>query len=229
MKRQKKGISAITGYGMSETCPVVCIADMSSVKGVCTDDAEITNRCKTGKPNVMVEMRIVNSDMNDIPRGGDVTGEVVLRAPWLTQGYTHNPEGSEALWQGGYMHTGDVGYFDEGGSLRITDRMKDVIKSGGEWISSLELEDIVSRCDGVGEVVAFGIPDERWGERPMILVVKSDNRLDIETIQAAVKAEVELGKLSKWAVPERVEFVEALPKTSVGKMDKKVLRATYGG
>ena len=224
----ERGASTFTGYGMSETCPVVCTADMSAVKGVSTDDEEITNRCKTGQPTAMVEMRVVDADMNDIPAGCDITGEVVLRAPWLTQGYTRNSEGSEALWEGGYMHTGDVGYFDEGGSLHITDRMKDVIKSGGEWISSLELEDIVSRCEGVGEVAAFGIPDERWGERPMIVVVKSDDNLDVETIQAAVKAEVEQGRLSKWAIPERVEFVEALPKTSVGKMDKKVMRATYG-
>lgn len=86
----------------------------------------------------------------------------------------------------------------------------------------------MSRCEGVGEVAAFGIPDQRRGERPMILVVKSDSSLDIETIQAAVKAEVKQGRLSKWALPERVEFVESLPKTSVGKMDKELLRATYG-
>lgn len=223
----EKGISTFTGYGMSETGPVVCTVDMSSIEGVSTDESETSMRCKTGVPLPMVDMRVVDTQMNDIPRGGEVTGEVVMRSPWLTQGYTGNPDGSEALWQGGYLHTGDVGYFDEEGSLQITDRLKDVIKSGGEWISSLELEDVISRCVGVGEVAAFGVPDEMWGERPMVVVVKSIESLSAEEVQAAVRAEVEQGRLSKWAVPERIEFVEALPKTSVGKMDKKVMRAVY--
>ncbi|MCP4935417.1 MAG: AMP-binding protein [bacterium] len=167
--------------------------------------------------------------MNDIPRGGSVSGEVVVRTPWLTQGYTRNPERSETLWQGGYLHTGDVGYFDEGGSLHIIDRIKDVIKSGGEWISSLELEDVISRCAGVSEVAAFGIPHERWGERPMVAVVRSDHSLSIADVQAVVAKEVEQGRLSKWAIPGRVEFVDALPRTSVGKLDKKAMRAMYGG
>ena len=192
-----------------------------------TDDKSIAQRCKTGLPLVMVDLRVVDADMNDIPRGGSVTGEVVTRAPWLTQGYTRNQEGSEDLWQGGYLHTGDVGYIDDDGSLQITDRMKDVIKSGGEWLSSLELEDIISRCAGVGEVAAFGIPDERWGECPVVVVVKAEESLSVADVQAAVQAEVEQGRLSKWAVPERVEFVDALPKTSVGKMDKKVMRVLY--
>ena len=223
----KKGISAFTGYGMSETCPVLSTADMSSYDEVATDDESIAQRCKTGLPLVMVDLRVVDADMNDIPRGGSATGEVVTRAPWVTQGYTRNPEGSEDLWQGGYLHTGDVGYIDEDGSLQITDRMKDVIKSGGEWLSSLALEDIISRCAGVGEVAAFGIADERWGERPMVVVVKADDALSVEDVQAAVRTEVEQGRLSKWAVPERVEFVDALPKTSVGKMDKKLMRVTF--
>ena len=224
----EKGINAFTGYGMSETCPVLTTVDISDMDEVTSDDDSIEQRCKTGIPLAMVDLRVVDADMNDIPRGGSSTGEVVVRSPWLTQGYTGNQQSSDALWEGGYLHTGDVGYLDEAGTLQITDRMKDVIKSGGEWLSSLELEDIISRCPGVGEVAAFAIPDEHWGERPMVVVVKSDDALSVEDVQAAVRAEVEQGRLSKWAVPERVEFVEALPKTSVGKMDKKVMRARYG-
>ncbi len=224
----KKGISAFTGYGLSETCPILTLADMSGISGVSTENADISQRCKTGKPIAMVDLRVVDAEMHDIPRGGSVTGEVVVRSPWLTQGYTRNPEGSETLWQGGYLHTGDVGYLDEDGSLQITDRMKDVIKSGGEWISSLELEDVISRCAGAAEVAAFAIPDKRWGERPMVAIVKSNEELSIEDVQAAIVDEVEQGRLSKWALPERIEFVDALPKTSVGKMDKKVLRKMYG-
>ncbi len=225
----EKGISAITGYGLSETCPILTIADMSGIEEVTIDDESIEQRCKTGRPIPMVDLRVVDTEMNDIPRGGSDTGELVVRSPWLTPGYTRNPEGSETLWQGGYMHTGDVGYLGEDGSLQITDRLKDVIKTGGEWVSSLELEDAISRCAGVSEVAAFAIPDERWGERPMVVVVKSDQSLAAEDVKAAVASEVEQGRLSKWAIPDRVEFVDALPKTSVGKMDKKVLRGIYGG
>ncbi len=128
------------------------------------------------------------------------------------------------------MHTGDVGTIDEEGSLQITDRIKDVIKSGGEWISSLELEDIVSSCSGVGEVAAFGIPDPRWGERPMLVIVrKAEAKLSTEDILDLIREQVDKGRLSKWAIPERIEFVETLPKTSVGKIDKKVMRVMYNG
>ncbi|MCG6890768.1 MAG: fatty acid--CoA ligase [Gammaproteobacteria bacterium] len=226
----QRGIDLFTGYGLSETCPVLTAADMDGVYEV---DArvDVVDRCKTGKPILMVDLRVVDVEMNDIPRGGSISGEVVVRAPWLTQGYAGNPEGSEALWEGGYLHTGDVGYLDEGGALLITDRMKDVIKSGGEWISSLQLEDIVSGCAGVNEVAAFGIASERWGERPMLAVVGSPQatvesiRADVE---AAIQAAVDAGQISKWAAPERIELLEALPRTSVGKLDKKRLRAQYG-
>jgi fatty-acyl-CoA synthase len=168
--------------------------------------------------------------MNDVPRGGSVTGEVVVRAPWLTQGYAGNVEGSETLWEGGYLHTGDVGYIDAGGSLLITDRMKDVIKSGGEWISSLQLESIVSACAGVAEVAAFGIPSERWGERPMLTIVGSPGVTEeaiVSEVRSFIQADIDAGLISKWALPERIEVLDALPKTSVGKLDKKLLRARY--
>lgn len=226
----QRGINLFTGYGMSETGPVATVADMGGVHEV-DPDADLADRCKTGKPMPLIDLRVVDAEMNDIPRGGSISGEVVLRAPWLTQGYAGNPAGSEALWDGGYLHTGDVGYLDEGGSLLITDRMKDVIKSGGEWISSLQLEDIASACSGVIEVAAFGISNKRWGERPMLAVVASPQATG-DTICAEVKARiqaaVEAGQISKWAIPERIELLEALPKTSVGKLDKKQLRAQYG-
>ena len=221
------GVAAYTGYGLSETCPVLTMADMSGIEDVGTDDETIARRCVTGKPVGMVELRVVDAEMNDIPRGGAVSGEVVVRAPWLTQGYAGNADASAALWEAGYLHTGDAGYLDENGALHITDRIKDVIKSGGEWISSLALEDIASRCAGVAEVAAIGIPDAQWGERPLLIVVRSDADLSADDVLAAVNAEVEGGRLSGWALPERVEFVDSLPRTSVGKLDKKAMRARY--
>ena len=128
-----------------------------------------------------------------------------------------------------YTVDAGVAELDEDGSLHITDRMKDVIKSGGEWISSLQLEDVVSRCDGVAEAAAIGIPDARWSERPLIVVVRSDPDLEAGPVLAAIRAEVERGQLSEWAVPARIEFVDALPRTSVGKLDKKAMRVLFGG
>ena len=224
----QRGISTFAAYGMSETCPFVTAADMSGIDEVTTDDESITKRCKTGQPTVLVDLRVVDADMNDIPRGGSVTGEIIMRTPWLTQGYTGNNEASNELWKGGYLHTGDVGYLDHQGTLHITDRMKDVIKSGGEWISSIKLEDIVSNCEGICEVAAIGIVNERWGERPLILAVKSDSAVNVDDVQSAIQTEVEQGRLTKWAIPERIEFIDELPKTSVGKIDKKRLRTLFG-
>jgi fatty-acyl-CoA synthase len=223
------GINLFAGYGMSETGPVLTVADMTGVHTVNSED-DPGIRCKAGKPIPMVDIRVVDGDMNDIPRGGSITGEVVVRAPWLTPGYAGNAEGSEILWEGGYLHTGDVGYIDAGGSLLITDRMKDVIKSGGEWISSLELESIVSACASVAEVAAFGIPSERWGERPMLTIVGSPGVAEeamVSEVRSLIQADIDAGKISKWALPERIEVLEALPKTSVGKLDKKLLRTRY--
>ncbi len=224
------GIEVFAAYGLSETCPVITTADLPATDCERGSDEDLARRRKPGKPVSLVELRVVDADMNDIPRDGKSTGEIVARAPWLTQTYTKNPEATLDLWRGGYLHTGDVGYFDETGSLLITDRIKDVIKTGGEWISSLDLESIVSRCAGVQDVAAIGIPDERWGERPMLIVVRSAEvtpAITGEQVKEAIMGHVTSGKLSKWAIPERIEFVDQIDKTSVGKLDKKVLRARY--
>lgn len=220
-----RGIDVISGYGMSETCPLLTLSDMMRV------EAEgVPRRMATGIASPMVELRVVDAEMRDLPVGEKATGEVVVRAPWLTMGYLKDEAGSTALWRGGYLHTGDVGYLDADGTLHVTDRMKDVIKSGGEWISSLDLENIASVVPGVAEVAAIGLPDARWGERPCLVVALRPEAAAeaVEAgLRAAVAAAVEGGHLSKWAHPDRVEFVPALPKTSVGKLDKKAMRARF--
>ncbi len=226
----ERGVDVFAAYGMSETCPFLTLAEVPASAG--NDDETIAQRCMTGKPGPLVELRVVTPDFAEVAHDGKTTGEVVARAPWLTSGYIKNPEGSEALWRNGYLHTGDVGHMDSSGSLQITDRMKDVIKSGGEWISSLDLESIASRCEGVGEVAAIGVPDARWGERPLLLVVRrpeSETTVTADDIRNAIRTQVTAGRISRWAVPERVEFVEKLDKTSVGKLDKKALRTRYAG
>ena len=166
--------------------------------------------------------------MKQLPRAGKSTGEIVVRAPWLTQGYLGEAERSDELWAGGYMHTGDIGYMDTNGFLQITDRLKDVIKSGGEWISSLELEGLISQHEIVKQVAVIGIPDDKWGERPLALVIPVDTaRADAAAIEAHIQNYVKLGILSRWAIPQRIEFIDAIDQTSVGKIDKKKLREKF--
>src|SRR5208337_5503658 len=118
-------------------------------------------------PIPLVDIRIVDFDMKDVAHDGQATGEIVVRAPWLTQGYFDNPDASEQLWAGGYLHTSDIGNVGPDGYVQITDRIKDVIKTGGEWVSSLQIEDLIMHCAGVGEAAVIGVKDEKWGERPM--------------------------------------------------------------
>jgi fatty-acyl-CoA synthase len=168
-----RGIDIFGGYGMSETCPILSLAQLEPGMTELDADTEIVYRTKAGLPIQLVDLRIVNENMQDVPHDGKASGEVVVRTPWLTQGYLNDPTNSEELWLGGYLHTKDIGTSDPEGYLLITDRIKDVVKSGGEWISSLAIEDIISQYPGVSEVAVIGIPDEKWGERPLALIVLS--------------------------------------------------------
>jgi len=223
----ESGIDITTGYGMSETCPVLSLALLKPDELDADLDWQLHVRTSTGLPAPLVDLHVVGPDMKDVTPDGRTTGEIVVRAPWLTQGYYGNPEASEDLWRGGYMHTGDVACIDSEGYIRITDRLKDVIKSGGEWISSLELESVISEHPGVGEAAVVGRPDDRWGERPVALVVPSgdmrDGALKTDLHKFLKKASAQ-GRISKWAVPDEIKVVEVIPKTSVGKIDKKLIR-----
>ena len=225
-----RGIDIFGGYGMSETCPILSLAQLKPNMIELDTDKEIEYRTRAGVPIQLVDLRIVDEHMQDVPHDGKTSGEVVARAPWLTQGYLNDPTNSEELWLGGYLHTKDIGTIDPQGYLLITDRIKDVVKSGGEWISSLAIEDIISQYPGVSEVAVIGIPDEKWGERPLALVVLKQESVGVVTdlhVRAHVKEWAERGVISKWAVPD-VQFVDYLDKTSVGKLDKKVMRQKYG-
>lgn len=219
-----RGIDIFTGYGMSETCPILSLAHLETAD-LETDNAAI--RTKTGRPNLLVDLHVVTPEMTDQPHDGKSVGEVVVRAPWLTQGYLDNPAASESLWEGGWLHTQDIGHIDERGYLQVTDRIKDVIKTGGEWVSSLEIEDIVGRHPAVAEVAVIGVRDEKWGERPLAMVVlKADQagKVDAEAIKAHVREYAEQGHISKYGVPDQVRFVDNLARTSVGKLNKRAMR-----
>jgi fatty-acyl-CoA synthase len=222
-----RGIDIFAGYGMSETCPVLTLAQVKT--SLLGDPArEVDARTRAGLPVPLVDLRIVDAEMRDVAHDGKSAGEIVARAPWLTQGYYRNPEASETLWEGGFLHTNDIGVIDSDGYLQITDRIKDVIKTGGEWVSSLELEDLISRHPAVSEVAVIGVKDAKWGERPLALVVpKGGNEVDLGAIQQHLGEFVGTGRISKYAVPQQLHIVAAIEKTSVGKIDKKLLRAKY--
>jgi fatty-acyl-CoA synthase len=223
-----RGIDIFAGYGMSETCPVLSLAQLPPGAEALDADEQLRLRCKTGLPIPLVDLHIVNENMEDVTHDGKAYGEVVVRAPWLTQGYLNNPEASADLWCGGYLHTQDIANIDPTGNLQITDRIKDVIKSGGEWISSLEIESLISQHPGVSEVAVIGISDEKWGERPVALVVlKEGAEITEDDIKRHVLTFCASGHISKYAVPQIVKFVDGLQKTSVGKMNKKWLRAQF--
>ena len=226
-----RGVDVFAGYGMSETGPLLTVAHLQSSDLSGDADQEVEIRTRAGRACPLVDLRIVDANMNEAPHDGATSGEIVVRAPWLTNGYFNSPEASEQLWAGGYLHTNDIGVITPDGYLRVTDRIKDVIKTGGEWISSLQLEDIIMHRAGVGECAVIGVKDDRWGERPLALIVrdpKTTPPVSEEDIKAHILSYSEKGVISKFAVPQRILFVEALAKTSVGKFDKKALRAQYG-
>jgi fatty-acyl-CoA synthase len=225
------GVDVFAGYGMSETGPIVCIAQVRS-KDLGGDlDQEIDIRVRAGLTAPLVDLRIVDKDMRDAPHDGKTPGEIVIRAPWLTQGYFNDSDASEKLWAGGYLHTNDIAVMTSEGYVEVTDRMKDVIKTGGEWVSSLQIEEFISQCPGVNEAAVIGVKDEKWGERPMALVIreaKSTKEVTDLDIKAHLRTIADRGIISKIGIPDKVHFVEQLARTSVGKVDKKELRERYG-
>lgn len=226
----ENGINLFSAYGMSETCPLLTAANLKPHMLEWDEERQIEIRCRTGLPVPNVLLEIMDVDGNPLPHDGKAVGEVVVRSPWLTQGYLHDPEKSEDLWAGGWLHTGDIGFIDSEGFLQITDRIKDVIKTGGEWISSLELEDIISRHPSVSEAAVIGVPDTKWGERPLAVVVLKpgeEEKTSADELKAFFEKSVEEGLIPKYGVPDRVLIVNEIAKTSVGKINKRRLREEY--
>ena len=220
------GIDILSGYGMSETCPVLTIPYIPKSKmDTLSKEEEAEERIKTGRPILFVDLKLMDEEGNFLPFDGKTIGEIVVRAPWLTQTYYKEEERSEELWKYGYMHTGDMAWVEPGGTVVICDRKKDVIKSGGEWISSIALESLISSFPAVKETAIIGVPDDKWGERPLAFVVLAEGKTaDEKIIRDHLEIFVQSGHLSKWAVPDEIRFVNEIPKTSVGKIDKKLIR-----
>jgi len=213
---------------MSETCPLLTVANLKPNMMEWDAEKQVEIRCRTGLPVPNVLLEVVDTEGKPLPHDGKTPGEVVVRAPWLTQGYVGDAAKSEELWANGWLHTGDIGFIDPEGYLQITDRVKDVIKTGGEWISSLALEDIISRHPAVSEAAVIGVPDTKWGERPLAMVVlKADAQADADELKAFFAKFAEDGVIPKYGVPDRVLIVESIAKTSVGKINKKQLRQDF--
>lgn len=225
------GIDCFAGYGLSETAPILTLAQAieESDNAPRTDeDVSMTQRCSAGRAIPLVDVQIVDGAMQPQARDGCSNGEIAVRAPWLTQGYLNDAEASATLWQGGYLHTQDIGVMSADGYLRITDRLKDVIKVAGEWVSSLEVENALASVAGVREVAVIGIADSRWGERPLALLMVDPVMFDESAAQQQIRSLVSQGVISKHALLTQFKQVECIAKTSVGKVDKKALRCEHG-
>ncbi|MBK9160933.1 MAG: fatty acid--CoA ligase [Nitrosomonadales bacterium] len=225
----ERGIDVYAGYGLSETCPILSLGLLEAGEDDGTE-AAIERRIKAGRAIPLVDMRIVNEFGRELPQDGRAAGEVVVRAPWLTQGYLRDAAASDRLWEGGYLHTGDIATRDASGLLSITDRLKDVIKCSGEWLSSLELESLLSEHPAVSEVAVIGMPDEKWGERPLALVVlNAGQSASPDALREPVDRRIDTGNLSRYARLMQIRFVAGLTRTSVGKLDKKAMRQQFAG
>ncbi|MGO1462162.1 MAG: fatty acid--CoA ligase [Marinobacter sp.] len=219
------GIRMYTGYGMSETCPLLSTTFLKPEDLELPLEQQTALRIKTGIAVPMVDLEIVDTSGNPVAHDGQAQGEIVARAPWLTENYFKQPDKGEELWEGGWLHTGDVASMEPNHVLTIKDRIKDVIKTGGEWLSSLDLENLISQHPAVAGAAVVGIPDEKWGERPYALInLKPGEQATAEDIQSHLQSYVDNGEINKWAIPTRIEFSEDIPKTSVGKINKKLIR-----
>ncbi|HWK03460.1 MAG TPA: fatty acid--CoA ligase [Puia sp.] len=222
----ERGVDVSVGYGMSETCPV--IASSYIRKADADMEEQLTVRTRSGIPTILTDLQVWNEYGRPVATDDKESGEIVVRAPWLTQGYVKDPERGAALWRDGYLHTGDVATMNEKHSLKISDRIKDVIKSGGEWISSIHLEGLIGLHTAVAEAAVVGLPHSKWGERPYALVVlNSETRVEQAELKEHIRQFIDQGHISKWAMPEEFIFVSAIPKTSVGKIDKKRIRSEW--
>jgi fatty-acyl-CoA synthase len=225
--QERHDIEVIHAWGMTEMSPLgsTAVAPVAA-----TGEERWFYRQTQGRIASALQARLVGPDGGEVPRDGKSVGELEVRGPWVTGSYYDNGTNTEAeradaasKFDNGWLRTGDVGSLTANGFLQLTDRAKDVIKSGGEWISSVDLENALMAHPDVLEASVVGVPDEKWGERPLAMVVRAAD----SDIDACALKEFLSGKVAGWQVPERWAFIDEVPKTSVGKFDKKVLRKRY--
>jgi fatty-acyl-CoA synthase len=212
------GLRIIQGWGMTETSPLAAVAHLPKAA---TAEDKWEWRARTGRVAMGIRLRIVGDDGQELPWDGEAVGEIQVRGSWVTASYHLDPD--PAKFQDGWLRTGDVASVLPNGFVQITDRSKDVIKSGGEWISSVDLENQLMGHPAVHEAAVVAVPDKRWDERPLACVVlRPDATATPDELREFLG-----GKVARWQLPEHWAFIEAVPKTSVGKFDKKVLRKQH--
>lgn len=209
------------GWGMTEASPLVTFTELKEKHRDASDEVVYDVRGKQGLPLPLCEIKLVDESGAELPWDGVTVGEYHLRSPWMASAYYDDPRSPESFDPAGWFRTGDVGVIDADGYVQLTDRSKDLVKSGGEWISSVELENALMAHPAVVEASVVAIPDDRWLERPLACLVTRS------PVTSAELAEYLLARFAKWWVPEEFVFLDAIPKTGVGKFDKKVLRAQF--
>jgi len=210
---------------MTELSPIGTVSHLTSDLRDADYETQVDKRSKQGLVVPGLEFEVIDENDEEIPWDGEAFGELRIRGPWVTQEYFARPDASEEGFEDGWLKTGDVVTVDEDGYIQLVDRTKDVIKSGGEWISSVELENAIMAYDGVSEATVVGVPHERWQERPVAFVVAADGvdrEALVEEIEAGLREDY-----PKWWVPDAVEFIDEVPKTATGKFSKKDLREQY--
>ncbi|SHL58006.1 long-chain fatty acid--CoA ligase [Streptomyces yunnanensis] len=223
--QERHGIRVVHAWGMTETSPLGCVSHPPA--GV-DDEEEWAYRATQGRFPASVEARLIGPAGEELPWDGTAAGELEVRGPWIAGAYYGGAQGAllrpeDKFSPDGWLRTGDVGTITPDGYLTLTDRAKDVIKSGGEWISSVELENHLMAHPGVAEAAVVAVPDEKWGERPLATVVLTDgSAITYEELRAFLGE-----RIARWQLPERWAVIPSVPKTSVGKFDKKVLRRQY--
>jgi len=216
------GVEVLHAWGMSEMSPLGTVNHPKAKHAALSDKDRLAVRLKQGRPPYGVEMKIVDDSGNELPRDGKAFGDLLVRGPWITSGYFKG-EGGNVLRDGHWFPTGDVATIDPDGYMQITDRSKDVIKSGGEWISSIDLENAAMAHPAVAEAAVIGVVHPKWDERPLLIVQKKpDVELDKKEL-----IEFLAGKVAKWWLPDDVQFVEAIPHTATGKILKTRLREDF--
>jgi fatty-acyl-CoA synthase len=208
---------------MTEMTPLGTVGRLKSYMESLPDEERFAIRAKQGYVSACVDIRIVNDEGVEQPWDGESVGEIQVRGPWVTAGYYDNPESAERFTADGWFRTGDVASIDREGYVQITDRTKDLIKSGGEWISSIDVETMIMGHPKVLEAAVIAVPHPKWVERPLACVVPKPG----EQVTPAEIIDYLRPKLARWALPDDVVLIEAVPKTSVGKFDKKVLRERF--
>jgi fatty-acyl-CoA synthase len=229
-ERMIPGFTASSGYGMTETAPTVIRAFVKkTMKDLPRDELEKL-QVKTGLPVLGIEVRVVDEHMNPVPQDDETIGEIVLRGPWVMEEYYKEPERTAEVWRGGWFHTGDVARVDSEGIVTIVDRISDMIRSGAEMVPTVLLEDIAASADFILEAAFVGVPDDKWGQRPMAMVTLVPGATETEEdVLKFLQAEgVEKGRITRWMLPDFILITDEIPKTSVGKFNKLAINQSLG-